>query len=492
MKISDLYKILLFALIYIVLAKVGLLLALDDGFASVVWPGSGLALSFLLISGNKIWPAIVIGAFSVNYINGGSLGFSSLVCFGNTMEAMVAYYILKMNDEISFLFLKLKSIIQFLVAAFIGSIISASIGVFALVVFQKIGADHFETLITWWLGDVTSFLLIVPIVFLFNKAGLAKLKNGKTYASLLLLFAACYATFFRTYLYDVLPMVLVFSLFMFPLIAALTQGRLPAILHVFVISLFAILGTIAGKGPFIYSELNDSLIILQSFISILSIVALIVSVGIKEKETIEDKLSVLLIEKDLLISEIHHRVKNNLSVVSSLLYLQGETIENKEIRKKMDQTQMRIKTIALVHEKLYKNANIKTVEFSDYIKTLAEMIQRLYESNSADIQLVLDIEKVELLIEKAMPLGLIINELLTNSFKHAFNENAKGKIEIKFNFKDGKYLLSVKDNGIGYNVDSTGDFNSLGLTLVNTLADQIDAKFSVKNQEGTVYEFYFN
>ena len=469
MKKQYISKTLLFAFIYIVLARAGLFLALDKGFASVVWPGSGLALSLLLIYGNKIWPAIAIGAFSVNLINGGSIGFSSIVCIGNTLEAIVAYNIIKYYGDVSNLFTKLKSIIIFLLASFAGSILSASIGGFAYFTFYKAGFNYFETIGTWWLGDLTSFLLIVPIVMLFNRYNLLKLQNSKNYLSFSLLIVACFLAFFRSYDSVVVSTVFVYSLFIFPLIASLTQNRLSALLHVFVISLLAIVSTILGKGPFVFSELNNSLIILQSFISILTIVTLIVSVGIKEKKLIEDKLSILLIEKDLLISEIHHRVKNNLSIVSGLLYLQGETIKNEEVRKKLDQTQLRIKTIALVHEKLYKKSNINTVEFSDYIKTLAEMIHRLHESNSVPIQLILDLEKIDLSIEKALPLGLIINELLTNSFKHAFTEKLKGEIEIKFQFKEKKYFLSVRDNGVGFQNKKNNNVDSLGLTLVNTL-----------------------
>lgn len=492
MKRAYILRVLFFALVYIVSTKVCLLLALDEGFATVVWLGSGLALSLLLIYGNKMWPAIAIGAFTVNFIKGGSISSAALMSIGNTLEALVAYNIMKYYGDLSFVFTKLKNAINFILASLVGSMVSAAIGGFTIALFYKNDYKYLETFSTWWLGDVTSCLLIVPIIVLFNRSNLLSLQSRKTYLSFAFLIAACYFIFLKNYDSDVVPKVLVYSLIIFPLRASLAQNRLSALLKVLIISVFAIWGTIIGRGPFIYSELNHSLVILQSFTAILLIITLIVSVGIKEKELIEVKLSTLLKEKEVLISEIHHRVKNNLAVVSSLLFLERENGGNDEIRQKMDQTQLRIKTIALVHDKLNIRSNIKTVEFSDYIKTLAEMIQRLYERTDVPIELILNMEKVDVDIEKAVPLGLILNELLTNSFKHAFDGKPSGVIKIDFFLRDKKYFLSVEDNGIGYKRESTSNFNSLGLKLIKSLSHQINADILMKSEEGTAYEFSFN
>lgn len=492
MKRDYIFRILLFSVVYVVLTKAGLLLALDSGHATVVWPGSGLALSLLLIFGNNMWPAIAIGAFTINFIIGGSVGAALSMGAGNTLEALVAYHIIKRYSDPSLLFVKLKYVVNFIIASLIGSMLSAAIGVLTIFAFFNKDLNFVETFSTWSLGDLTSCLLIVPIVLLFNRANLLLLQNKKTYVSFILLPIACYLIFLKNYDTDVIPKAFVYSLVIFPLGASLSQNRLSAVLQVLIISLFAIWGALVGKGPFIYPELNNSLIVLQSFTAILTIITLIVSVGIKEKEIVEDKLSILLQDKEILISEIHHRVKNNLAVVSSLLLLERASVENEELRKKMDQTQLRIKTIALVHDKLNIRSNIKTVEFSDYIKTLTEMIQRLYESTQVPVTLRMNIEKADLVIEKAVPLGLILNELLTNSFKHAFNGKTSGEIEIKFMIKEEKYFLSVKDNGVGFKNITTNNSNSLGLKLIDTLSDQINADLSVKHEEGTTYEFSFN
>lgn len=354
-------RALSFVLLYVVFTKAALLLALDGGFATVVWPGSGLALSILLIYGNNMWPAIAMGAFLVNFLQGDSIGVASLISIGNTLEALIAFNIIKTYGDLSLVFVKLKNVINFVLASLTGSLISAAVGTTTVLLFCNSDIIYVETFTTWWLGDVTSCLMIVPMVMLMNKANLLFLENRRTGVSFLFLTVASSMVFLKKYDDDVIPKVLIYSMIIFPLSAALGQNRLSAMLHVFVISVFAICGTINGKGPFIYSELNDSLIILQSFTVILLIITLIVSVGIKEKEIIEDKLSNLLTEKEVLISEIHHRVKNNLAVVSSLLFLERENMHSEEIRHKMDQTQLRIKTIALVHDKLNLKSNIKTV-----------------------------------------------------------------------------------------------------------------------------------
>lgn len=488
MKKEYIFKTLVFAIGYVILTRLSLLLAVDEGFATAVWVGSGLALSLLLIYGNNMWPAIAIGAFSINYIIGGSIIVASSIAIGNTLEALIAYHIIKNYSDISQLFTKLKGVITFIVASFVGSVTSALIGGFAV----TLGRSNFtETMVTWCLGDVVSCLLIVPIIMLFKRSNLVLLQNSKIYLSFTLQIILSYFIFFRNYDLNFLPRALVYSLFILPLYASLSQNRLSSLLKVFVLSVFAVWGTILGKGPFIYPELNGSLIILQSFTCIITIVTLIVSVGIKEKELIEEKLSGLLKDKELLISEIHHRVKNNLAVVSGLLSLQNDTIDNVEIKAKLEQTQLRIKTIALVHDKLYTKTNISTVEFSDYIKVLSEMIQRLHEPTPVPVKIILDIEKTDIDIEKAVPIGLILNELLTNSFKHAFKDKESGEIEIKFHYKEKRYFLSVKDNGIGYENMNTNNSNSLGLILVNTLVQQINANFLFDLQKGAAYEFSF-
>jgi two-component sensor histidine kinase/integral membrane sensor domain MASE1 len=493
MKQKYILKIFLFTSLYIFLAKAGLLLALDGEFASPVWLGSGTALCIFLLSGNNMWPAIAIGSFTVNLLSGSSLGFATVACIGNTLESFVAYHIIVYFKSQTYLFVKLKSVFVFLLAAVAGAITSAVFGGVAFYFFHtheiNFHSHEFnllEILFTWWIGNFTSFLLIVPVVFLFNKSALTEFKNYSTFISIIFLILACYMTFVFNYENKVIPIIIQYALVLFPIVVSVTQNRSSTVVHLLIIDCFAVVATCFGKGPFVSDELNTNLIILQSFMAILTVVGLIISVAIKEKELIEDELKITLSEKEMLISEIHHRIKNNLAVVSGLLYLQNETIEDTEIKNKIDQTNLRIKTIALVHEKLYATHSVNTIEFASYIENLAKMIYGVYECNA---KLNLNLEKIELPIEKAQPLGLILNELLTNAFKHAFTHTDNPEIEINFGKNENGFFLLFSDNGKG--IENKENNSTLGLILIEALAAQIDAEYVLKNSNGTTYEFYF-
>lgn len=493
MKQNYILKIFLFACLYIFLAKAGLLLALDGEFASPVWLGSGTALCVLLLNGNNMWPAIAIGSFTVNWLSGSSIGFASVACIGNTLEPLVAYHIIAHFKSQTYLFVKLKSVFIFLLAAVTGAITSAVFGGVAFyffhtheISFHSHEFNLLEILFTWWIGNFTSFLLIVPVVFLFNKSTLIAFKNYSTFISITLLIVACYMTFIIKYDSQVIPIIIQYALVLFPIVVSVTQNRSSTIVHVLIIECFAVVATCFGKGPFVSDELNTNLVILQSFMAILTVVSLIITVAIKEKELIEDELKITLSEKEMLISEIHHRIKNNLAVVSGLLYLQNETIEDTEIKNKIDQTNLRIKTIALVHEKLYATHSVNAIEFASYIENLTKMICGVFECKA---KLNLNLEKIELPIEKAQPLGLILNELLTNAFKHAFTHIQNPEIEINFEKKEKGFFLLFRDNGKG--IENKKNNSTLGLTLIEALATQIDAEYVLKNSNGTTYEFYF-
>ena len=407
MKDNYIFKTLFFTFLYVLSTHIGLLLSFNDGFATAVWPGSGLALCLLLIYGEKYWPAIALGAFSINFIHGGSVGAASLICIGNTLEALVAYKIIKLSADSSVNLTKLKSVINFIFASLIGAIISAAIGTLTVFLFSTTEIHFTKTIVTWWLGNVTSFLIIVPIIMLLTKSSLLKLKNTNVLFSFFLLLIVCYFTFFLKYESEVISKLFAYSLIVFPLYSSLKHNRLVALLMVFIISVSAILGTISGNGSFVYSDLNNSLVLLQAFICSMSLTTLIVSTGVKELQSHQKDLTKLLIEKELLVSEIHHRVKNNLAIVSSLLFLQQEKFDNKDVREKIEETQFRIKSMALVHEKLYKNSSVYTVDFSSYIKELTYNINSSYKSADLQIQLNLNIEAHEIDINKATPLGLI-------------------------------------------------------------------------------------
>lgn len=190
-------------------------------------------------------------------------------------------------------------------------------------------------------------------------------------------------------------------------------------------------------------------------------------------------------EKEVLLKEVHHRVKNNMQVISSILNLQSSYVTDEYTLLLLKESQNRIKTMAYIHESLYQNKSFTSVNFSDYISTLTNNIIHSYAVNQEKISLVLNLEKINLSLDNSIPAGLIINELITNAIKHAFVALPNGIITINLKSENNSVYLEVKDNGMGFNPSI--DFkntNSLGLQLVNTLVDQIGAELTFKSEKG--------
>ena len=210
------------------------------------------------------------------------------------------------------------------------------------------------------------------------------------------------------------------------------------------------------------------------------------------KSKILNELKKSLEEKDLMMKEIHHRVKNNFMIIQSLLQLQSRHIDDEDVIEIFKESQNRIKSMAFVHQRLYQHDNLKKINFGDYPETLASDIFKSYVINPDQITLDIDTEDVTLDIDTAIPLGLILNELISNSLKYAFPDGRNGKLIVKSYLKDNKYSLIVSDNGIG--LPKGLDYkksDSLGLKLIYSLSDQIGAEVKVNTTDGTRFEIIF-
>jgi PAS domain S-box-containing protein len=208
----------------------------------------------------------------------------------------------------------------------------------------------------------------------------------------------------------------------------------------------------------------------------------------KEAENI---LEASLKEKDILMAEIHHRVKNNMQIISSLLRIQSTFIEDEAAREVLLDSQNRIKTMAAVHESLYRSENFSQINMSNYISNLIKDLQSTYQQGNK-INFSVDSSPINLEIEMAIPVGLIINELVTNSIKHAFPNDREGNISINFQKISSEYILVIEDDGIGIPDNSIMEnSHSMGMELVNALINQLDGKLKVKNLNGTIITIKF-
>lgn len=220
----------------------------------------------------------------------------------------------------------------------------------------------------------------------------------------------------------------------------------------------------------------------------------VVARNITERKKSEEKIRASLKEKELLLKEIHHRVKNNMQIVSSLLSLQSKRIKNKETLVLFKESQSRIESMALIHETLYRSKDLAEIDASEYIKRLASSLFSNYGINDARINLEMGVDHIKLGIDKMLPFGLILNELITNALKHAFPDNRTGAIQIFLSRSKGdSYRLVVSDNGVGIPGSFyQGKANSLGLRLIHNLVEQINGEIEISNEGGTNYEIRFS
>ncbi|MGA7721993.1 MAG: histidine kinase dimerization/phosphoacceptor domain -containing protein [Ignavibacteriaceae bacterium] len=251
---------------------------------------------------------------------------------------------------------------------------------------------------------------------------------------------------------------------------------------------------IASNLPLAFNEENKEVLLVVANQLAVAIFQAQLQVKIREhSESLQNSLS----EKEVLLKEIHHRVKNNLQVISSLLYLNSKKIKDKGAQDMFKESQNRVKSIALVHERLYQSKDLGKIDFKEYVTRLTDDLFRSYAVNQSIIKLIISIKQIFISIDTAVPCGLIINEIISNSLKYAFpdaeelNKNCEIRIEFERDDKNNS-LLSISDNGIGLpeGIDLKKT-KSLGLQLVDTLIDQLEGTLEIDLSTGTKFKFKF-
>lgn len=214
---------------------------------------------------------------------------------------------------------------------------------------------------------------------------------------------------------------------------------------------------------------------------------------ITENKLNEEKIKASLQEKEVLLKEVHHRVKNNMQVISSILNLQSSYVKDTYALNLLKECQNRIKSMAFIHEALYQNKNFESVNFSEYISTISKNLLHSYSVGGEKIRLVLTLDNLFLNLDTSIPCGLIINEILSNSLKYAFPDNREGIIFVTLKHYNKKIHIEVGDNGIGIpeSIDIKNT-QSLGLQLVDTLVEQINGTLVLQRTKGTKFIIEFN
>ena len=213
---------------------------------------------------------------------------------------------------------------------------------------------------------------------------------------------------------------------------------------------------------------------------------------ITERKDAEEQIRTSLAEKEVLLKEIHHRVKNNLQIISSLLHLQSTRVDDESLSRAFENSQHRIRAMALIHEELYTSGDLGHVDFVGYVRRLVDHLFDSFGVSPQRISCAIEVDSVPLTIDRAIPFGLIINELVSNSLKYAFPDRGGGiLVEFVFSQSDA-FHLTVSDDGVGFPEELDYERpQSLGLQLVSSLAGQLDAELErLPAKVGTVFRVH--
>lgn len=241
---------------------------------------------------------------------------------------------------------------------------------------------------------------------------------------------------------------------------------------------------------YVWVEVNlDPIIQEDGEINEVSCIGFEISEQKKKTELINKSLK----EKDTLLREVHHRVKNNLQIVSSLLNLQSAVVKDEQVSDILKESQNRIQSMSYIHESLYINNDFSAVNLRDYIQGLCSNLVQSYSLIGNNVDIVTVVDDISLELDQAIPCGLILNELLSNCFKHAYPNGEKGRLRIELREKDGRMAILVEDDGKGIPEDwDVETAESLGIQLVYTLTEQLDGDIELSNERGTKYLITFD
>jgi len=213
---------------------------------------------------------------------------------------------------------------------------------------------------------------------------------------------------------------------------------------------------------------------------------------LREKTVSKERLLASLREKELLLKELHHRVKNNLQVISSLLNLQARELRDPETVRLFQESQGRVRSMALIHEQLYRSEDLARIDFAAYVEQLIAHLRHGVGSSGGRVDFRLDVEPVPLSLDLAIPCGMIVNELVSNALEHAFPDGRTGEIGVEFSRDEAGFRLTIADDGVGMSAEwADGQGTSLGMKVVQALAKQLHGEFDVRQDGGTTFVLRF-
>jgi two-component sensor histidine kinase len=465
-------------LAYFLLAKAGLALASIHPSATPVWPPTGLAIAALLLLGPEAAPAVLLAAWLVNQTTTGDLASSVAIGFGNTLEALVAALLTGRWANGAQAFERPGRVIRFAaICLAVATPISATIGTASL---RAAGLAELEQLpgiwITWWLGDFAGALIVAPAIVLWAQADRPR-RVGREEA---LVFAAAAGigliAFSPLFEQTALRGALAFLVLLPLLWAALRCGPRATAAAALIIAGFAVWGTNAGGGPFAQDRPHESFLLLLMFIASLCLPGLVLAANVAVHRLV-------LAEKDMLLREVHHRVKNNLQVIASMVQLKARQASSTS-RPLFDALAERVYTLGRIYDQVHNSDNLAEIDMGQSLREIAEAVRtdRIHVEASAP--------ELRMGVDTAIPLALIALELAANAGKHAF-PNRSGTIRMKLRPIDGRRVeLSISDDGVGFDPGEV-PAQSSGLHIVRALVKQIEGELETRSGSGTEHRLLF-
>jgi two-component sensor histidine kinase/integral membrane sensor domain MASE1 len=456
--------------------------------ATPVWPPSGLAIASTLLLGPRAAPFVFIGAWLANQTTTGLLWPSLAIACGNTLEALVAAYLIKRLANGVDAFETPSRAIRFAGICFIcATPISAIIGVIAL---SLSGLAQIASLpeigLTWWLGDFAGAVTVAPVIVLWAKSAVDSVPWRLISKPALVFGAAALIGLvaFSPLLNDTLVQGPLAFLAIVPLLwAALRYTQRDTATVTLILAACAVWGTASGGGPFARATANESLLLLIMFFISISLPGLVLAAEVGVRRMAEQNQDRILAEKEMLIREVHHRVKNNLQVISSMIHLRSKRAPE-EMQPQFDALAQRIHAMGRVYEQIHGVEDMSEIDLSHYLRQIADLVR------TDHISVEVDAMPVTVAIDTAIPLGLVAIELITNAVKHAFSDS-EGTVRVTLRKLDGHNVeLLVADNGTGL-IPERATPGSIGMQIVQGLVKQIDGTLETSSASGTTHKIHF-
>jgi two-component sensor histidine kinase/integral membrane sensor domain MASE1 len=500
-------SIALLAVCYFTTAQFGLALHPSTSHIAAIWPPSGLALAALLLRGVRIWPGVLLGSQVTSFMYGIPPLAGACIAVASVLAAVAGVQLLRLL-RFDLAIERSRDVIGLVGVAVITSLLIPTVGASALALYGRFSWSAVPLVWwEWWAADCLGILLVTPLLLTWahkprvSWIGWRLIGFIAFIATVLLVSKFAFANPTSRVEPRYLLLSTAFPLLIWP---ALQFGQRETVLGAVIMSAAAAWAWIHGRAPYPEGVMDRPLLVVDIFIAELMGTALLLgSITARRRRAYDEmeqrvdertaELASRNEEKEVLLKEIHHRVKNNLQVICSLLNLQARRFDDPRITQAFADSQSRVKSMALVHENLYRSQKIDCIAMDSYVRSLVEGVARTHLQGDC-VRYEVTASNITLPIDTAVPCGLIINEMVTNAFKHAFPEGKGGRLSISISERAADRVeLLVSDNGVGLPADQQAmSGGSFGMSLVSMLVEQLNATLEVLPMPGTTFRLIFS